>query len=305
MTNKTITVSSEKTKDIAVLGKRKRITRRQDAWNRMKRSKTAMLGLIITVIIVLVALFANVLIDYEKDCIVPNTVIKLQKPSAEHWLGTDALGRDILARIIYGARISLTVSIGAVLLSTFLGVIFGSVAGYYGGSIDQIIMRCVDIFASIPALLTSITIAAALGQSLIIMIIAIGVAGMPTIVRTVRATVLSVRGQDYVMAGKAMGGKDTQIIIFHLLPNCIAPIIVQSTMRISAAIRQTSSLSFLGIGVKPPIPEWGNMLSDGRNYLRQAGHLTFFPGLAIMITILAVNLLGDGLRDALDPRMRR
>lgn len=301
MTKQTAT----ETENVAVLRTRKRITRRQDAWNRMKKSKAAIIGMAVLIIIVSVAIFADVLVDYEQDCIKPNTAIRLQKPSAEHWLGTDALGRDMLSRMIYGTRISLAVSISAVLFSVTLGAVFGSIAGFYGGNVDMVIMRCVDVFASIPSLLISITIAAALGQSLMIMIIAIGVAGVPGILRTVRATVLSIRNQDYVLAGKAMGGTDTQIIIFHLLPNCIAPITVQGTLRISSAILQTSSLSFLGIGVKPPMPEWGNLLADGRNFLRQAGHLTLIPGMAIMITILAVNLLGDGLRDALDPRMKR
>jgi peptide/nickel transport system permease protein len=301
MTNKTV----NEIKNGSTIGKRKSISRRQDAWIRMKNNKFAVIGMFVFGAIILMGIIAPFVVDYEQDVITPQMENRFKSPNVQNWLGTDALGRDMFSRLVYGTRISLFVSLSAVVLSVTVGVIIGSVAGYFGGNFDLIIMRFIDIFASIPSLLLSITIAAALGQSIGVMILAIGVAGIPALTRTVRATVLSIRKQDYVLAGTAMGGNSWQIITFHLLPNCIAPIIVQGTLRISSAILQCSSLSFLGVGVKPPMPEWGNMLSEGRNFMRQAGYLTIIPGLTIMITVMAVNLMGDGLRDALDPRMKR
>jgi peptide/nickel transport system permease protein len=284
---------------------RKRVGRAQEAWGRFRNSKSAVIGMVIVAALVMIALTADIFFDYQADCIKPDITQRLQWPSVSHLLGTDALGRDLLARMAFGARYSLFISVSAVALSLFVGAILGSMAGYYGGKIDNIIMRGVDVFASIPSLLMSICIAAALGQSLFNMILAIGIAGIPALTRIVRATALSIRGQEYVEAGRAMGGSSAQIIFFHLLPNCIAPLIIQCTLRIAGAILSTTSLCFLGIGIKPPTPEWGNLLSDGRVNMRVAGYLTMFPGFAILITILGFNLMGDGLRDALDPKMKR
>lgn len=256
-------------------------------------------------IIMLIVIFADVLVDYESQVIVPDMKNRLQAPNSNYPLGTDAMGRDILARLIYGTRISIIVAISAVTLQVLGGVTLGSIAGFWGGKVEGIIMRIVDVFLAIPNLLMAITIASALGQSLINMILAIGIAGIPAMTRIVRATALTVREQDYMEAGKALGAKSRQLITFHLLPNCIAPIIIQATLRLASAILSTTSLSFLGIGIKPPMPEWGNMLSGGKDFIRSAPHIVIFPGLAILITLLAINLLGDGLRDALDPRLRR
>jgi peptide/nickel transport system permease protein len=289
----------------SVVVTRKKISKSMEIWIRMRQSKSAIIGMGIFSIILLVALFANYLVDYETQVIAVNLANRLQPPSRAHILGTDSMGRDMLVRLIYGTRISLLVALSAVVLSVVCGTLLGSIAAYYGGKLETIIMRFVDVFASIPNLLMAITIATALGQSLFNMILAIGITGIPSLTRVVRATILTVKDQEFVEAGKALGGKRWQILTYHLLPNSLAPIIVQGTLRIASAILATTSLSFLGIGIKPPMPEWGNMLSGGREFLRNAPHITLFPGMAIMITILAVNLMGDGLRDALDPKLRR
>lgn len=289
----------------SALSKRKKVSRWAEIWMRMKSKKAAVIGLIIFSFLILVALSAGFLVDYQADVVTPNIPERLQAPSLQHPFGTDGMGRDIMARMIYGARISLGVAFASVIFQLIVGTIFGAVAGFYGGKVDDIIMRVNDVFASIPNLLLAITIATALGHSIINMVIAIGIAGTPALVRVVRATVMSVKDEEFVEAGRALGGNDIQIITSHLIPNCIAPIIVQSTLRIATAILATSSLSFLGIGIKPPTPEWGNMLSAGREFLRNAPHITVIPGVAIVITILSINLMGDGLRDALDPKLKR
>jgi len=285
-----------------VLQKRKRISKAAETWIRFSKSKSAIVGMIVFCLLLLVALFAGILVDYEEDVIMVNLPERLKAPSAEYPLGTDGLGRDILARMIYGTRISLGIALASVVFQVIVGTLIGATAGFYGGKVDNVLMRINDVFAAIPNLLMAITIATALGHSIINMIIAIGISGTPALARIVRATVMTVKNQEFVEAGRALGGNDKQIIIFHLIPNCIAPIIVQGTLRIAAAILATSSLSFLGIGIKPPTPEWGNMLSAGREFLRNAPHITVIPGIFIIITILSINLMGDGLRDALDPK---
>lgn len=284
---------------------RKKMSRSKETWLRIKKSKSAMLGLAVMSIIIFIAIFADVLVDYQGQVVVPNIKNKMLAPSRAYPLGTDSMGRDCLARLIYGTRISVLVAFSAVSIQMLGGVTLGSIAGFWGGKVEGIIMRIVDVFLAIPNLLMAITIASALGQSLINMILAIGIAGIPAMTRIVRATALTVREQDYMEAGRALGANSRQLITFHLLPNCIAPIIIQGTLRLSSAILSTTSLSFLGIGIKPPMPEWGNMLSGGKDFIRSAPHIVVFPGLAILITLLAVNLMGDGLRDALDPRLRR
>ena len=290
---------------ISIPKTRKRINRAQESWSRMKKNKAAVAGMVIMIILVLVAIFADVIVDYEEQCVKVNLPNRLQAPSSTHLLGTDAMGRDMLARLVYATRITLFIAFSSVVISMVIGTILGSVAGYFGGRVDDIIMRFVDIFFSIPSLLMAICIASALGQSLPNMILAIGIAAFPAFARIVRATILTVREQEFVEAGRALGGSHKQIILFHILPNCVAPITVQATLRLAGAIIYTSSLSFLGLGIKAPTPEWGNMLSGGRDFLRTAQHITLFPGLAIMICVLAVNLMGDGLRDAIDPKMKR
>lgn len=276
----------------------------EDTWNRLKRDKLAMIGLGMIVILFLLAVFVDVIYDYDTQVIKSDIPNRLQSPSKEHFFGTDELGRDIFARIIYGARISLAAGFVAVSFSILIGVPLGAVAGYYGGRIENIIMRTSDVFIAIPHILLAITIASVLGQNLLNLMIAIAVANVPQYIRITRASVLTVRDQEFVEAAKATGAKDFRIILLYILPNCLAPLIVHSTLRVAGAIISTSALSFLGLGVKPPMPEWGSMLASGRGFIRDAWHVIFFPGMAILTTILSLNMFGDGLRDALDPRLK-
>ena len=277
----------------------------EEVWRRLKKNKMAMIGLAIVVFLVLLAVFADFLFDYEQVVIKQNTAIRLQGPSAEHWFGTDEFGRDILARLVHGGRISLVVGVIAVAIALVLGGTLGAISGFFGGKVDMLISRAMDILLAVPSLLLSITIVSALGPSIINLMIAIAVSSVPGYARIVRSSVMTVRDNEFVEAAKAIGANDAQIIASHILPNCLAPIIVQVSLKVASAILSTSGLSFLGLGVKAPTPEWGSMLSGGRAYLRNAPHLTVFPGLCIRLTILSMNLLGDGLRDALDPKLKQ
>ena len=277
----------------------------EEVWRRLKKNKMAMIGLAIVVFLVLLAVVADFLFDYEQVVIKQNTAIRLQGPSAEHWFGTDEFGRDILARLVHGGRISLVVGVIAVAIALVLGGTLGAISGFFGGKVDMLISRAMDILLAVPSLLLSITIVSALGPSIINLMIAIAVSSVPGYARIVRSSVMTVRDNEFVEAAKAIGANDAQIIASHILPNCLAPIIVQVSLKVASAILSTSGLSFLGLGVKAPTPEWGSMLSGGRAYLRNAPHLTVFPGLCIMLTILSMNLLGDGLRDALDPKLQQ
>ncbi len=270
----------------------------------LSKNKAAMFGLIFLVLLILVSLGADLLYDYDAKVIEQNISERLQWPSLEHPFGTDDYGRDLLARVVHGSRMSLYVSFLSVAISLILGGILGAVSGYYGGVIDNIIMRITDIFLAIPMTLLAMVIVAALGANTINLVIALSISSIPTFARIVRGSVLTVREVDYIEAASAIGAKDATIIFSHILPNCIGPIIVQTTLRVAATIANTAALSFLGLGVQAPAPEWGALLSAGRNYIRDYSYLTFIPGLAIMLTILALNLLGDGLRDALDPRLK-
>ncbi len=276
-----------------------------EIWRRLKKNKMAMLGLTILVMLALTAIFADVIADYDTKVIAQDIPNRLQGPSMEHWCGTDEFGRDIFARLVHGSRVSLVVGLISVSISLFIGGGLGAIAGYYGGRVDNVIMRIMDIFLAVPSILLAMTIVAALGTSLVNVMLAIGVSGVPGYARIVRASVMSIKDQEFVEASRAIGAKSPTTIFREILPNCLAPIIVQATLSVAGAILSTASLSFIGLGVQPPSPEWGAMLSGGRNYLRDALHLTLFPGLAIVITILALNLLGDGLRDALDPRLKQ
>lgn len=276
-----------------------------EIWRRLKKNKMAMLGLTILVMLALTAIFADVIADYDTKVIAQDIPNRLQGPSMEHWCGTDEFGRDIFARLVHGSRVSLVVGLISVSISLFIGGALGAIAGYYGGRVDNVIMRIMDIFLAVPSILLAMTIVAALGTSLVNVMLAIGVSGVPGYARIVRASVMSIKDQEFVEASRAIGAKSPTTIFREILPNCLAPIIVQATLSVAGAILSTASLSFIGLGVQPPSPEWGAMLSGGRNYLRDALHLTLFPGFAIVITILALNLLGDGLRDALDPRLKQ
>ncbi|MBQ4234225.1 MAG: ABC transporter permease, partial [Firmicutes bacterium] len=275
-----------------------------EAWHRMKKDKGAMLGLAVVSILVLVAILSNCLLDYDTDVVGMNTKERLQAPNAKHLLGTDEYGRDILFRILYGSRYSLSVGLVAVAIALVAGVTLGAIAGYKGGAVEEVIMRFTDIFSSVPNMLMALVVVSALGQSMLNLMIAIGVTSIPQFVRITRATVLTVRNQEYVESARAIGLSTPQIIISHILPNSLSPIIVQTTLRVASAIISASSLSFLGLGIPAPNPEWGSMLSGGRKFIRDYPYMTLYPGLAIMITVLSLNLLGDGLRDALDPKLK-
>lgn len=277
----------------------------REVWRMLKKNKMALVGLGILVILVLLALFADVIADYDTVVIKQNLANRLKGPSAEHWLGTDEFGRDIFARLIHGARVSLKVGIIAVGISIILGGILGALAGFYGGRIDNIIMRIMDVFLAVPSILLAIAIVSALGPSIINLMVAISISSVPRYARIVRASVLSIRDQEFVEAARAIGANNARIIFRHIIPNSLAPVIVQGTLGVASAILSTAGLSFIGLGIQPPAPEWGSMLSGGRQYLRYAWWVTTFPGVAIMITILSLNLLGDGLRDALDPRLKQ
>jgi ABC-type dipeptide/oligopeptide/nickel transport system permease subunit len=251
----------------------------------------------------LVAIFAPFLTPYDPIAIdIPNRIAPM---SREHPLGTDHLGRDILARILYGARISLTVGLlTAFVGAATIGTAVGLVAGYYGGNVDNVIMRLIDITLAFPGVLLAILIMATLGQGLFNMMIALSIFSIPIVARVTRAQVLSLKEQDFVMAARCIGLPGSRIMIRHILPNALAPIIVVTTLRVATVILAAASLSFLGLGAKPPTPEWGAMINDGRWYLRQAPQLMLVPGAAIFVTVLAINFVGDGLRDALDPHLR-
>lgn len=284
---------------------RKNISKGRDIWNRFRRNKSAIVGMVITIIFVFIAVFAPLLVDYDEEVIKVDVPNRLQLPGGDHPLGTDEAGRDILARLIYASRMSLAIGVMAVTCSIAVGIVLGSIAGYYGGKIETVIMRICDIFDGVPSFLLALTITAAFGASVFTLMLAIAIGGFAGQSRIIRGAVLTVKGQEYVEAAKALGAKNWQIIFHHIIPNCIAVIIVQFSVKIAEGILTASALSFLGLGVLPPDPEWGAMLAGGRAYLLDNPYLTLFPGLCIMIVILAFNMLGDGLRDSLDPRLKR
>lgn len=271
---------------------------------RLRKNKGAMIGLAFLILLVLTAISADFLYDYQAEVIQQSIKDRLLWPSMEHPFGTDEYGRDLLARVVHGSRVSLIVAATAVTIALFVGGALGAAAGYYGKTIDNIIMRCTDIVLSIPMTMFAIVIVAALGASTVNLILALAVASVPIFARIVRGAVLTVRDKEFIEAARAIGAKDSTIILRHIIPNCLAPIIVQVTLRMSSAIYNTAALSFLGMGVSPPAPEWGALLASGRNYIRDYSYLCVIPGFIIMLTILSLNMLGDGLRDALDPRLR-
>ena len=274
-----------------------------DVIKRILKSKVATIGLIIIAILIITAIFAPYIAPYGPTD--GELVNRVQAPSGQNLLGTDSQGRDILSRIIYGSRISIEIGLISVGIALVIGTILGAVSGYYGGIIDIVVMRFVDIMMAFPSVLLAIAIMAVLGPSLDNAMIAIGIVNIPTFARIVRSSVLSVKAVEFVEAARAVGASDFRIIFLHILPNCLAPIIVQSTMSIGSAILEAAGLSFLGLGAQPPAPEWGAMLADARQFIATAPWVALFPGLAIVFTVLGFNLLGDGLRDALDPRLKQ
>ncbi|MCT8139335.1 ABC transporter permease subunit [Anaerobacillus sp. CMMVII] len=271
-------------------------------YKKLAKNKAAMAGAFIVLIFITLAILAPYIAPHDPLDI--QMAKKLQTPSAEHWLGTDDKGRDILSRILIGARISLTVGIVSTIIGAFVGVILGIVAGYYGRWIDSLIMRICDVLLAFPGILLALAIVSVLGASTMNVILAVAFFAIPSFARIVRGSTLSVKKLEYIDAIRAMGSSDLRIIFKHILPNIVSPIIVQATLYIASAIITASALSFLGMGTQPPTPEWGMMLSQGRSYIAQAPHLTLFPGLVILLVVIGFNLFGDGLRDALDPKSK-
>lgn len=277
----------------------------QEAFRRLLKNKGAIIGMLFLLALAIAAVLAGFLFDYDKVVIGQDISNRLQWPSAQHIFGTDDLGRDIFVRILYGARYSLIIGCGSVAIGLILGVVLGSLAGYYGGAVDQIVMRATDILYAIPNIMIAVVIVSLLGASTLNLLLALCVTCATSFARIARASVMTLRDQEYIEAAQAMGLPTWKIILKHVLPNTLAPIIVQVTLLIGTTIIAASSLSFLGIGVPSPAPEWGAMLSAGRSYIRTSSYICIIPGLAIMFTVLALNLLGDGLRDALDPKLKK
>jgi peptide/nickel transport system permease protein len=273
-----------------------------DSVHRLKKSRAAVAGGLIVTLFVAVALLAPILAPYEP--LRGQLDQRLMPPSASHWLGTDELGRDVLSRVLYGARISLEIQLGAVVLALAVGLALGLVAGYIGRWPDLLIMRVIDVMMAFPGIFLALAIIAALGTGLANVIIAGAISLVPQFARVVRGSILTLREKEFVEAARALGEGDVIIIVRYLLPNSLAPIIVQTSLRMATVLLTASGLSFLGLGVQPPSPEWGAMLSNARTYMITAPHVAAVPGLAIMLVVLGFNLLGDGLRDALDPRLR-
>lgn len=273
------------------------------AMRRLSRDWAARLGLFIIVVLVLLAIFAPYIAKYPYDQV--DIVNAYQTPSLEHFFGTDDLGRDIFSRMLYGGRYSLSIGICSVAISAVCGIILGAIAGFFGGVADDIIMRLLDILHAFPNILLAIVISAALGTGYDKCIIALGLSGIPTYARVTRANILNVRGMEYIEAATSINCSNARIIARHVLPNALSPLIVQVTMGLGQTVLSAATLSFVGLGVQPPTPEWGAMLSAARSFIRDYPHMVIFPGLYIMLAVLSFNLLGDALRDALDPKLKK
>ena len=274
-----------------------------EIWKRFVKRKVSLVGLLLVILFIFVAVFADVIAPY--DFSAQDLSNRLQFPSAEHWLGTDNFGRDILTRMLYGGRTSLLVSLLGCVISIILGAVIGAVAGFYSGKVDTLLMRLMDVLNAIPMTLLAVVISSALGTGTWQTALAVSIGGIAPCARMLRASVLSIRGQEYVEAAEAYGSKDRRIIFRHVVPNCLAPLIVDTTLRLGGNIMAISGLSFIGLGVQPPAAEWGAMLNAGRPYIREFYPLITFPGIAILLAMLGFNLFGDGLRDALDPKQKQ
>jgi peptide/nickel transport system permease protein len=270
---------------------------------RLAKNPIIPLGTIIILIMILVGIFAPYLSPYKPAKMFPRN--RREAPSKAHWLGTDRLGRDMLSRLFWGARVSLVIGVLAVAVSLVIGLTIGMLSGYYGGLLDEVLMRLMDIIFAFPSLLLAISLITVTGPSIRNIIFVVAIIRIPRFARILRASVLSLKEKEFVEAARALSKSDLGIMVQHILPNCIAPLTVQTSLSIATAIITESALSYLGLGVRPPTPSWGQMIADGRSELFTAPWIVIFPGLAIMLTVLGYNLLGDGLRDALDPRLRQ
>lgn len=273
-----------------------------DIWRHFKRNKLAVFGMGLAVFLILMAVFANFIAPYDPAAI---STDRLASPSLEHLMGTDNYGRDLFSRIIYGARVSLLISLMALVFSLIIGIGLGATAGYFGGWYESVIMRICDILMCIPGMLLAVCISSLLGIGEVNTAIAIAVSGVAPAIRMIRATVLQIRSQEFVEAAKATGSSQLKIIFHEILPNILSPLIVDSTMRIGGNILQISGLSFIGLGVQSPTAEWGSIMSDGQEFITTFWPMITFPGIAILLTVFAFNVMGDGLRDALDPRLKQ
>lgn len=298
MTGEGLSVASEK---IHLYKKKSQL---RTVWLRLKKNRMAMFGLVLFSVMMVLVLSADLYMDYEEEAIAQNLSIRFQAPSRDHLLGTDQYGRDLLARVIYGGRISLFVGLATICISLTAGALIGATAAYYGGKIDDILMRIMDVFLAIPNTLMAITLVAALGTSLANLILAMGLSQIPRMSRIVRSSVLSIIGQEYIEAARACGTGDGRIIFRHILPNAMGPILVQVTQTVARSVITIASLSFIGLGISEPTPEWGSMLSEAKSQLRYHPYLAVAPGVAIVMSVMSLTLLGDGLRDALDPRLK-
>ena len=275
-----------------------------NSWNKLKRNKTALFGLIVVTIMILMAILAPVITSHDPN--VMDISKAYLKPGSEgHILGTDQYGRDLLTRIIYGARISMIVAVGGMLVGGVIGILLGLIAGFKGGIVDTIIMRLMDGMFAFPFILLALVLMTVLGDGVGNVILAIGIANVPGFARIVRGQVHIVKNEEYTVAVKTLGASDTRVLFNHILPNCISPLIVYATLNVAGSIISEAALSFLGLGVQPPTASWGNILRDGKDTLMTASHIATFSGLTIIITVLGFNLLGDGIRDVLDPKMKR
>ena len=272
-----------------------------EAWFRLSRNRTGIAGLIIVALLLLCGVFASVITKFDPAAISADIC---QAPSGTHLFGTDALGRDLFTRCMYGARVSVPMGVGCMLCSLFVGGLIGLIAGFFGGRVDNILMRIMDIFQSIPAIMLAITIIAAIGTGTMTLILAIAMSSMPAKAKTVRSAILTVRGNDYVDAAKCIGASNFRIMMKHMLPNSVGVVIIYAVSSVAGGIMIIATLSYIGLGIQPPTPEWGSILSAGKAYMASYPHLVLFPGIMIMLTVLGFNMLGDGLRDALDPRLK-
>ena len=276
--------------------------RLKEIWRRFRKNRLAMVGLVVILIVVMLSILAPLIAPYGLD--EQNARNRLLAPCAEHWFGTDNYGRDILTRVLYVGRVSLTVAVGATAISGFFGIILGATAGFFGGKVDNVIMRILDVFMALPATLTAIAISTVLGTGVTKTMLALGLATVPRFARIVRGPILSLRTSEFIEAAQSIDVSTPKIIFKHIIPNVLSPIIVQATLYIATTLMVASSLSFVGLGVQPPSAEWGAMITAGRAYIKGNWWLITFPGLAILCSVFSMNVLGDGLRDALDPRLK-
>lgn len=275
----------------------------QEVWGRFKKNWMAVGGLVLIVVMMVVCLLSPVVAPYHYDA--QNYYETFQSPSLQHFCGTDNLGRDIFSRLLYGGRVSLFIGLISVGIGLLFGGTIGAIAGYFGGKLDNVLMRGIDILMAIPSIVLGISICAALGPGLINTMIAVGISTIPNYTRILRSAIMSIKQQEFVEAAKAIGASDKRIILKHIIPNSLSGIIVQASMGVGRAIISAASMSFVGLGIQPPNPEWGAMLSAGRTYFRDYPHMVLFPGVAIFLAVLSMNLIGDGLRDAMDPKLKR